>query len=272
MSSPSTPLSAAVSPALAALRQALDQVDDQLLDLLMRRADIVGDIRQLGDKGPVKLRPGREAAILRRLIARNVGGLPAETVVRVWRELFASSLSMQGNFSLAVGGEALLPTAREHFGALTTMRVFSAAAVLRNMAAGESLIGVVPWLGSDAANWFSAKPFVDGKLHIVARLPFWSDRRVGADVADALVISTLPPDPSGDDRSLILPHAGFEPDRWQSTGIPDPQWLKIGDQRIADVAGFIESVPPEIGQKIGGYATPLGTVPPFAAALSPTAL
>ena len=58
---------------LAALRAELDCLDDALQDLLIERGHAVVRIAELGGKGRVALRPGREAAIIRRLLSRHSG-------------------------------------------------------------------------------------------------------------------------------------------------------------------------------------------------------
>src|ERR1700712_5011329 len=111
---------------LPALRAELDRIDNPVHDLLMQRAEIVEHVARSGK--PAAFRPGREASIIRRLLARHQGSLPPVAVVRIWRELLAGTTSMQGGFSLAVcdtdNGGPLTQLAREHFGALTPMRSY----------------------------------------------------------------------------------------------------------------------------------------------------
>src|SRR4051812_5667942 len=72
--------------ALAALRGEIDRLDDQIHDLVMRRAEVVATLANSRVKGGASpLRPGREAMILRRLLARHAGALPGGAVVRLWR-------------------------------------------------------------------------------------------------------------------------------------------------------------------------------------------
>src|SRR5437879_4340389 len=72
------------------LRAEIDAIDDSLHDLLMRRAGLAGDIARLkatapaGASGPL-FRPGREAAIVRRILARHKGPFPPAALVRIWR-------------------------------------------------------------------------------------------------------------------------------------------------------------------------------------------
>ena len=57
------------------LRARLDELDDKIHDLLMERALVVESVARSGKAAA--FRPGREAAILRRLLARHTGKLPA---------------------------------------------------------------------------------------------------------------------------------------------------------------------------------------------------
>src|SRR4051812_36587391 len=76
---------------LAAARAEIDALDDALHDLVMRRAEVVARLAASRAKAgsPSPLRPGREAMILRRLLGRHHGALPANALVGLWRELLA---------------------------------------------------------------------------------------------------------------------------------------------------------------------------------------
>ena len=212
-SSPPLPDDARDPPdALARLRAELDRLDDAIHDRLMARAAVVEQIGGLGAKGRVALRPGREAAILRRLLARHQGGLPPRAVVRIWRELLAATTAMQGAHAVAVcetdpAGQ-YVATAREHFGALTPLRVQrSPAQALAEVSAGRATAAVLPTPAEGeppAAAWWTALMHRDDpRIHVVARLPFWAPRPDGAPRVQAMVVSAAAPDASGRDRSLI---------------------------------------------------------------------
>jgi len=132
-------------PDLAVLRARLDELDDKIHDLLMERALVIENVARSG-KAAV-FRPGREAEILRRLLARHTGKLPARTVVRMWREMLAGTTAMQTRVTIAATQTAAI--AREHFGFLTPVIEYpSARAVLDAVRAGSVSIGVLA--GADA--------------------------------------------------------------------------------------------------------------------------
>ncbi len=197
----------APTDALAALRGEIDTLDDALHDLLMRRADVVARLAGSRAKGnTIPLRPGREALILRRLLGRNQGPLAQAALVRLWREIFAQSTAAQGNFSVAahVRAPEELRLAQEHFGALTPVRSHpTPARALAAVTNGEASVAVLP-LPREADTpelvWW---PRLDApKLQVVARLPFWAGQ---ADPGpEALVVAPVPPDATGQDRSLLM--------------------------------------------------------------------
>ncbi len=197
---------------LGALRAELDRVDDEMHDLLMRRAEVVGQLAASGAKNGVPLRPGREAAILRRLLARHAGALPPQTVVRIWRELLAGTTAMQGPFVIAVcnsdPGAGFIQAAREQFGALTPLRVHgSAAQAIADVSAGRATVAVLALPSETEAPrdawWMALLQKDEPRIHVVARLPFWTRRPEGAPSTQALVVAAVAPDPSGADRSLL---------------------------------------------------------------------
>jgi chorismate mutase len=194
---------------LAAFRAELDRLDDALHDLLMRRFALVERMAGSGTKGNgPALRPGREAQILRRLLARHAGPMPAAALVRLWREILAASTALQGPFSVAVfapsAGSGHARLAREHFGAATPIRTLpTPARALAAIAAGEASVAVLPAPEEEdtpEAAWWTKLD--SPRIQVVARLPFYRPRFVAGD-PEALVVSVLPADPTGRDRTLI---------------------------------------------------------------------
>ncbi|MFN6955184.1 MAG: chorismate mutase, partial [Acetobacteraceae bacterium] len=136
---------------LAAVRAALDEVDDALHALVKRRAAIVAALSASRAKSGPPLRAGREAAILRRLLANHSGPLPAAFLVRIWREIISSSLAQQGGFTLSVQGEAAEAAARLQFGPLTPLRRHETAArALAEVTSGDAAAAILPAAGTEA--------------------------------------------------------------------------------------------------------------------------
>jgi chorismate mutase len=241
---------------LAALRAELDEIDTGLHDLLMRRADVVARVAQTGAKGVMPLRAGREADIIRRLLARHRGPLPRGAIVRIWRELLASTTAMQGAFSVAVcdaaPGGAYARLAREHFGGLTPMRVHgSPMQAISEVSSGTASVAVLPVPLDDeapsAAWWTALLHRDDPRISVVAKLPFWSASGRGGAQPTGFVVAAVPPDPSGLDRSLIgleLPRGMSRArlaDLVEKAGIVQTRLLVRRDQEVAEALVLMEA-------------------------------
>jgi len=213
---PDTSPSGATPPeaALAALRAEIDAADDALHVLLMRRAEIVQRLARSAAKpeGTV-LRPGREARILRRLLANHEGAMPRLTLVQLWREIFAGSIAQQASFSVALAADpALARLAASHFGAATPLRQHpSAATALAALSQRDAAVAVLPWpreSDNEAESWWMR---LDAQhLSIIARLPFLCEREPAVEAA---VVALYPADPSGHDATILRVELPGTPDR-----------------------------------------------------------
>jgi chorismate mutase-like protein len=241
-------------PELAALRAEIDRLDDSIHDLLMQRASVVGQVAELGRRGKVPFRPGREAAIIRRLLARHTGKLPRRALYRLWREIYAAFIAIETPFAIAVcdadGGGGFTALAREHFGALTPMRTHrSPAQAIGEVSAGAVTAAVLPApQEEEAAPWWVALLHRDApSVHVVARLPFWAaPRPEGAPVGAAWVVAAAAPDASGADRSLLGFQIAVQTSRARlsaalaEAGLPARQMLLRRDPRGPDAVGLVE--------------------------------
>ena len=275
---------------LATLRAELDRLDDQLHDTLMRRAEVVEKVAAL--KGGVALRPGREAEIIRRLLARHRGALPPRTIVRIWRELLAGTTAMQGKLLVTVcdtdPANAFALAAREHFGALTPLRVHrSPAQAIAEVSSGVATAAVLPMPTdgepASAAWWMGLLHRDDPRIHVIGLLPFWVPRPEGAPHVQALIAAAVPPDPTDADRSLLgvefsaelsrarltaaLTDAGFLPGRIllrREPGASSAHALVDVAGHVADADPRLPAIRPVLLQApvvLGAYAVPIGEAP-----------
>jgi len=81
---------------LEELRQHINQVDIELVELLNRRAEVVVEIGKLKSvEGTPIYAPDREKAVLDRIRAANKGPLPDKTLVAIYRELMSGSFALE---------------------------------------------------------------------------------------------------------------------------------------------------------------------------------
>jgi chorismate mutase len=91
------------TPSLDEVRWRIDAIDGELLALIDERARLAHAVAAAkaaaGDTGKFGLRPGREALIVRKLLAAPRTAAGDALVIRVWRELMSDSLARQGPFT-----------------------------------------------------------------------------------------------------------------------------------------------------------------------------
>jgi len=290
-------MSAARTP-LDDLRREIDQIDDALHDLLMRRAAVVERIGAA--KGTpsqtVYLRPGREASILRRLMARHTGSFPAQAVVRMWREMITAFTRMQGPFAVAVYApedkRGFWDVARDHYGSFVPMTaVNTPAAALRAVSDGTATVGVVPYPAEDDKDpWWRFLVSADAnRPRVVARLPFGGRGNARGENRDALAIAVAAHEPTGDDRTLLSIEIGGAlsrgrlKDMLEACGLPPVNfctWHAGGHAtdhggggpsiHLVEIADFVDPADPRLTalversgeipvrvNTVGGYAVPL---------------
>ncbi len=109
---------------LDALRKEIDAIDEEILSLLNKRAEIalkIGKIKR--DSGQPIYVPGRERKIVERLSALNRGPFPSSAIKYVFREIISACVAVQKDVKVAyLGPEASFThqAGTEFFGLSTT--------------------------------------------------------------------------------------------------------------------------------------------------------
>ena len=136
---------------LAAIRERIDSIDEQIQDLLNARAQAaheVAVIKQQSGGDAVYYRPEREAQVLRLVKERNKGPLGAEEMARLFREIMSACLALEYPLNIAfLGPEGTFTQAAaiKHFGhSVNTLPVGSISDVFQEVETGNCQYGVVP--------------------------------------------------------------------------------------------------------------------------------
>ncbi|MHA1538048.1 MAG: chorismate mutase [Alphaproteobacteria bacterium] len=207
--------------ALARLRREIDAVDDAIQDLIVKRTALVEKVgKNKARAGGTVLRPGREAAVLRRLVARHAGAFPAPALIRIWREMMAASAGLQAPLSLAVyvpeGSAGLIEVARAQYGSLGRLTAYrSAGEVVGAVAEAKSSIGIVPAPRLDDADpwWRNLVGSEASVPPVIARLPFIGSGGDEGPEDGAMALAFAQIEETGDDRTLIVIEADGEVSR-----------------------------------------------------------
>ncbi|MBA3696848.1 MAG: prephenate dehydratase [Methylotenera sp.] len=132
---------------LKSCRDEIDALDNELLRLVSRRAQLAREIGSLKDDGVI-YRPEREAQVLRRLIELNGGPLSAEAVTNIFRGIMSNCRALEKELSVAFLGPLGTfseEAANKQFGGLSApMQCSSIDEVFRQVETGQANYGVVP--------------------------------------------------------------------------------------------------------------------------------
>jgi chorismate mutase/prephenate dehydratase len=157
-------------------RRRVDAIDEKLLELLNKRAEVVMKIGRLKQKTQSDLHaPAREQEIYRRLERINKGPFPNEALRAVFREILSASLSLEGPLKVAyLGPKATfthLACLRQFGNSASYVPVNSIKEVFFEVERGRADYGVVPIENStEGVVNHTLDMFVDSPLKIAAEV------------------------------------------------------------------------------------------------------
>ena len=202
---------------LKKLRKEIDRIDEAIHDLLIARFETSEKIGVMKGSDAVYFRPAREAELLKNLVNRHRGRLPAAVLVRLWREILSSSTALQGDFGVSAFGKGSNQSCRilaeDHFSRQavssggTTVKT-----VLRAVSTGKTAVGVLPFPGSDdkaGEDWWTLilprhSQERGENLQVIGRLPFCTTQAALDQRQGAIMVAATPVEPTGDDHSFLV--------------------------------------------------------------------
>ena len=158
------------------IRKKIDQIDQQLLDLLTERADLVHEVGIIKKKEGLQIyAPERESALLKRLSEMNKGRLPDRSILAIYREIMSAALALEDNLTVAYLGPEGTWThqaAIKKFGhSIAYSPQPNFAEVFDQVARRKAHYGVVPIENStEGAVSHTLDLFVDSHLQICAQI------------------------------------------------------------------------------------------------------
>jgi len=159
------------------LRIKIDQIDNQLLELLNERMEVVRQVGELKrSTNAIIYRPEREKAILDRLNKQNNGMLNAQAIEAIFLEIFAVSRNIELPERIAYlgpTGSFSHQAAESRFGAMSEyMSIGSIKAIFETLNTGMARFGVVPIENNQEGMVpETADCLAKHDLHIVAEVP-----------------------------------------------------------------------------------------------------
>jgi chorismate mutase len=247
------------------VRTRIDAIDAELLRLVAERAGLAKDVAAAkaaaGDAGKFGLRPGREAALLRKLLA-NRQGASASLIVRIWRELIGDSLATQGPFRVAVWGGRdpgrAVELARLRFGAAPPL--VQVAKPEEAVAAAKAAGGVgVFALAADTPWW--GRLLAEPKLKVFAALPClaaWGPM-------GALAVAEIEVEPTGADCTFWVTDAPGSAaaieEAMSRDGAAATLLADAGGLKLFKLAGFYQANDARLARAPGRLSGVIGAAP-----------
>ncbi len=136
-----------MSEELKQLRDKIDSIDTELLNLVNQRAKLAQDVGKIKKSGII-YRPEREAQILTRMQAQNPGPITNENIVQLFTEVMSQCRALEKKMVVAYlgpSGTFSEEAAIKRFGhAITTLACDSIDDVFNKVESGIAGYGVVP--------------------------------------------------------------------------------------------------------------------------------
>jgi chorismate mutase/prephenate dehydratase len=215
---------------LAPLRQQIDALDTQLVELLNQRAKVVvevGEIKRASGESVPIYAPDREQQVLARIKSANAGPLPDRCLDAIWRELMSGSFALERPLRigyLGPPGSFSHLAARQKFGASVEYDPLSDfPAIFDAVARGHADYGLIP---------------IENSTHggVTASLDCFleTDARICAETLVAIhhnLLSRVPLDQVKTVHSH--PQALAQCRRWLSANLPHAQRLDSASTSLA---------------------------------------
>ena len=200
-----------MSKALNDIRTKIDSIDNQVHDLLMERASLVSSIADAKREAKLPMvQPAREAKMLRRLLGRHEGPLPAAAIIRIWRELVGAVCLLQTGLNVIVFSEdennPYWDMSKDYFGSVVPMKkINSTAAAIGAVRNDDASFAVLPWPELDEQSpWWSNLFDQHGEqMSVICSLPYGYQKGEGNLPYRALVVSKFEYLPSDDDYTFL---------------------------------------------------------------------
>jgi len=254
------------SPSLEEVRARIDAVDAELLRLIDERAGLASAVAAAkaaaGDAGKFGLRPGREAQLLRKLLAAPRGSASPALIVRIWRELMGASLAAQGPFHLHVWSgkdpARTVELTRLRFGAAPSLRSFAKP---EEALAGARTLGGVAALALTPDNAWWGRLLAEPKLKVFTALP---DLAAWGPMS-ALAVAEVEVEPTGDDRTFWVtdapqPGPAIE-EALSRDGVAATLLLQAGGLKLFVLSGFYQATDPRLARAPGKLSGVIGAAP-----------
>lgn len=221
------------------LRDKIDKIDEQILNLLNKRGSVVLNIGRIKRKEKSRFHsPEREKEILHRLTSRNKGPFPNNALKTIFREILSASLSMEEPLRVACFGSLASFThlaAMRHFGSSAHfLPVEGIKNVFESVYSGVAEYGVVPVENSnEGVISHTLDMFMDYDLKIAGEIMLEISHNLLSKSGDKTKITGI----------YSHPQATAQCRKWLESNLPGvPVYEATSTSRAAELAAKDDSI------------------------------
>lgn len=156
---------------LSAIRQQIDAIDNQMLQLIDKRLELAKSLRNLKPTKRAAWSPAREHALLQRLLDQKSDTFPAKTMISMWSALITCSLMTQEAMVLLCQNQQMTAWAQLAFPGAPTQSLDNENWLLQtgNIKGGIAVVG----FPEQSQTWWTDLADPEVKLYVQTTLPKW---------------------------------------------------------------------------------------------------
>ena len=241
---------------LTPLREQIDAIDAQLLDLLSRRATLAQQVGHVkAETNAPVFRPEREAQVLRGVADRNPGPLKAAEVQTIFREIMSACRSLEKRVTVAYlgpSGTFSEQAVYQQFGsAVEGLPCISIDEVFRATEAGTADFGVVPVENSS-----------EGAINRTLDLMLATTTVISGEIAIPVHHSLMTKTGNMDGVKVVCAHsqALAQCQGWLNQNYPDVERRAVASNAEAAVMASNDATMAAIASEMAGEQYKLGVV------------
>jgi len=233
---------------LKKLRDKIDNLDAEILELISKRSEAALHIANLKRPDSDPYRPEREAQVLQRITELNSGPLSDEEMARLFREIMSACLALEQPLKVAYLGPEGTFTQQavlKHFGqAISTLPLNSIENIFREVESSSAQYGVVPIENStEGVITHTLDMFMRSSLNIVGEVELRIHHHILSNCKDKVKIKKLYAHPQSFAQCRV----------WLESNLPNVENISVSsnakaaqqassDKTFAAIAGEAASV------------------------------
>ena len=209
----------AAEEALMSLRQEIDEVDNQIIELLGQRMQIINRVGELKKNNNEKffIRSNREADMIKNLIAKSSSNFPKSAIVSIWRKIITSANMNEQPLKIALHNPKNISDyfylVREYYYEAVPISSYdTASGVVVGLEKNEAQIGVfaLPQIGEDdhektdiSEHWWIGLANNKSGIKVFARIPFTESEGKKGNQTVLVATAIKQAEKSAEDNSLL---------------------------------------------------------------------